>query len=62
MPLALKDLHTIDESGDYIFERNVDIPLPTAKPSDPGDPLLVRQRLQADKGGKIRSVGHMLSM
>ena len=43
MPLALRDLHVVDDkSFDYIFERDVDIPLATAEPVLPDDPCLVR--------------------
>ena len=49
MPLALKDLHTVEESGDYIFEHNVNVPLQTAQPSIPNDPLLVRANVYRPK-------------
>lgn len=49
MPLPIKNLYTIDESGDYIVERNVDIPLKTATPSIEGDPLLVRANVYRPK-------------
>lgn len=49
MPLALQNLHTIHERPTYIFEQDVDIPLPTTKPSIPSDPLLVRANVYRPK-------------
>jgi len=50
MPLPLKDIYSIDDSGDYIVETNVDIPLRTAGKSTPDDPLLVRANVYRPKG------------
>ena len=49
MPLAIKNLHTVDSSGDYIVEVNVDINLRTATKSTPDDPLLVRANVYRPK-------------
>lgn len=50
MPLQIKNLHTVDtENFSYIFERDVDIPLRTAKPNIPNDPLLVRANVYRPK-------------
>lgn len=53
MPLALKNLHAVDTSGPYIFERDVDVPLKTAQPGIKDDPLLVRANVyRPHKEGK----------
>lgn len=49
MPLPVKNLHTIDDSGLYVVERDVDIPLKTAKPAFNGDPVLVRANVYRPK-------------
>lgn len=49
MPLAIKNLHTVDESGPYVVERDVDVPLKTATPQCDGDPLLVRANVYRPK-------------
>jgi hypothetical protein len=49
MPLAIKNLHTIDSSGAYVVEINADIPLRTATRSTPEDPLLVRANIYRPK-------------
>lgn len=50
MPLPLRSLHTIDtDSFDYIFEKDVDIHLPTARKDIPNDPLLVRANVYRPK-------------
>ncbi|KAJ9620385.1 hypothetical protein H2204_012295 [Knufia peltigerae] len=50
MPLELKNLHVIDDqSFDYVFERDVDIPLKTTKPAFEGDPLIVRANVYRPK-------------
>jgi len=52
MPLAIKNFHTVDRSGLYIVETNVDIPLRTATKSTPDDPLLVRANVYRPKAGQ----------
>lgn len=49
MPLALRNLHTVHDRGNYIFEQDVDIPLLTTKPSIESDPLLVRANVYRPK-------------
>lgn len=50
MPLELKDLHRIDDTSfNYIVEFDVDVPLRTAKPNIPGDPLLLRANVYRPK-------------
>ena len=53
MPFTIRDLHTVDDSGKYIVETNVDVPLRTPDRSIPNDPLLVRANVYRPKqGGK----------
>lgn len=49
MPLVIRDIKTVDESNSYILERDVDIPLKTAKAGIKDDPLLVRANVYRPK-------------
>ena len=50
MPLELKNLHVVDDTSfDYIFERNVDVPLKSSTPNIVDDPLLVRVNVYRPK-------------
>ncbi|KAI4854090.1 alpha/beta-hydrolase [Aureobasidium sp. EXF-8845] len=49
MTLPIQNLHKIDESGPYIVETNVDVPLRTASKSLPDDPRLVRVNVYRPK-------------
>ncbi|KAH8803322.1 Alpha/Beta hydrolase protein [Xylogone sp. PMI_703] len=49
MALPIKIIHTVDLSGDYIVEVNVDIPLRTATKTTSADPLLVRANVYRPK-------------
>ncbi|GJN69855.1 X-pro dipeptidyl-peptidase (S15 family) protein [Purpureocillium lilacinum] len=49
MPLALKNLHVVDESGPYVLERDVDVPLKRSTPQTKDDPLLVRANVYRPK-------------
>lgn len=42
MSLLPNALYEISRTGNMIVEKNVDVPLPTAPPASPRDPLLVR--------------------
>jgi len=54
MPLALKNLHVVDESGPYVLERDVDVPLKRSTPQTKDDPLLVRANVyRPQKEGKF---------
>lgn len=50
MPLPIRDLLERDETGAYIVETNVSIPLKTPAPSIPNDPRLVRANVYRPKG------------
>ncbi|PNY26270.1 Uncharacterized protein TCAP_03796 [Tolypocladium capitatum] len=49
MPLSLKKLHVVDDSGPYILERDVDVPLKKSSPQSKDDPLLVRVNVYRPK-------------
>jgi hypothetical protein len=49
MPLPIKDLHTVDSSGEYVVEVNVSIPLPTAVKSTLDSLLVVRANVYRPK-------------
>lgn len=49
MPLPIRKLHVVETFPQYIAEFNVDIPLRTAAPSLPQDPLLVRGNIYRPK-------------
>ena len=50
MPLEIRNLRVVDDASfDYVFERDVDIPLLTAKPAFASDPLLVRANVYRPK-------------
>ena len=49
MPLPFENLHTVETSGPYTVEINVDIPLRTAAKSTSDDPLLVRANIYRPK-------------
>ena len=50
MPLKILNLHTTEEhSFDYVFERDVDVPLKTSQPNIEHDPLLVRANIYRPK-------------
>ena len=40
--LEIRQLHKVEEFEGYVVESNVDIPLRTATPGVPNDPLIVR--------------------
>lgn len=49
MPLTIQKLHQIHDSGPYIVETNVDVPLKTATAEIPNDPCLIRVNVYRPK-------------
>ncbi|CAK7225456.1 hypothetical protein SBRCBS47491_005896 [Sporothrix bragantina] len=49
MPLPVQDLYQRDDSGPYIVETNVTVPLATSTPSTPDDPCIIRVNVYSPK-------------
>ncbi|KAH8879512.1 X-Pro dipeptidyl-peptidase protein-like protein [Thozetella sp. PMI_491] len=50
MPLSIQDIYQRDDSGSYIVETNVTVPLLTSKPSTPKDPCIIRVNVYRPHG------------
>ncbi|CAK7211655.1 hypothetical protein SCUCBS95973_001188 [Sporothrix curviconia] len=52
MPRPIQDIHNVDDSGAYIAETDVTVPLPTSKPTSLDDPLIIRANVYRPKHGR----------